>query len=186
MWWQGSGIPYRSSQSLFPGRRQWDCFREGGSEKVSGFGNYSSKAFLILFFSGKPEMWGTRDKSLHWCVRLLRTCCRFAAAVEADAKGCLLEGRDENSGEGFQVNVDVECCEVPTSMIDYAYWCSLLTRVASVRGKSTWVWCAACLAQLYGARLYTLWYSTWRWVFKFFWILCLALHCVHNQMHIIA
>ena len=133
MWWQGSGIPYRSSQSLFPGRRQWDCFREGGSEKVSGFGNYSSKAFLILFFSGKPEMWGTRDKSLHWCVRLLRTCCRFAAAVEADAKGCLLEGRDENSGEGFQVNVDVECCEVPTSMIDDAYWCSLLTRVASVR-----------------------------------------------------
>ena len=33
----------------------------------------------------------------------------------------------------FQVNDDVGCCEVPTSMIDDAYWCSLLTRVALVR-----------------------------------------------------
>lgn len=51
----------------------------------------------------------------------------------ADARVCLRKEEMKTRDKTFQVNDDVGCCEVPTSMIDDAYWCSLLTRVASVR-----------------------------------------------------
>ena len=50
----------------------------------------------------------------------------------ADAREDLKEEM-KTRDKTFQVNDDVGCCEVPTSMIDDAYWCSLLTRVALVR-----------------------------------------------------
>ena len=171
-----SRVSGKETVRLFPWRRRWDRFREGGSEKVSGFG-IIFLAFLNLFFSGKPEMWGTRDKSLQWCVRLLRTCCSFAVAVDGRCER-RLEGRDENSGQDFSskwrrwvlrsANIHDRRCLLVLSVDESGVG----------EKKSTWVWCATCLAQLYGARLYTLWYSTWRWVFSSSFESCLAWHCV--------
>ena len=126
-------------------------FREGGSEKVSGFENL---ALLILFFSGEPELRGARDNLSSVVGPVVRTYCNVVVASEHPVPWReKWREKEEVPGGDFQVDDDV--CVTKCRHHKRRSWRpvrgALWSRVASIR-KSTWVWCAACLAQeVYGA-----------------------------------
>ena len=116
------------------------CFREGRQWEGEWFG-ILFLASLILFFSGEPEIWGARDNMVGPVVRT-NTQCR-----EGKVK---FQGRLSRRGRLW-------CWKCrrherwPWRPVRGALW----SRLGSMRKKSAWVWCAACLAQVYGARLNT-------------------------------